>query len=73
MAPHGEKPVEVVIKDEVFYQAVDYMIPARPDSGVDMLQGTSGPGPKPEDERRKEDANKENQGEGDPMKGKGDK
>ena len=49
------------------------MIPARPDSRVDMCQGPSGPGPKPDDEERKEDANNENQGEDDPMEGIGKK
>ena len=53
MAPHGEEPVEVVINDEVFYQAGDLMIPARPDSGVDMRHGPSGPGAKSDDEGRK--------------------
>ena len=36
MAPHGEGPGEIVINDEVFHQADDLMIPARPDSGLDM-------------------------------------
>ena len=31
VATHGEEPVEVVISDEVFYQAGDLMIPSRPD------------------------------------------
>ena len=72
MAPHYEEPVEVVINDEVFYQA-DMMILARPESGVDMRQGPSGPGAKSDDEGRKKDSNKENQGEDDPMEGKGKK
>ena len=36
VARHGEEPVEIVINEQIFYQAVDLMIPARPDSGVDM-------------------------------------
>ena len=72
---YGEEPVEAVIKDQVFYHAGDLMIPARPDSGVDMRQGPSGPRPKPNDGGKEGDANKENenQGKGDPMEGKGDK
>ena len=65
--------MEVVIKDQVFFQAVDLVIPTRPDSGVDMRQGPSGPGPKPDNGGKKEDANKENQGKDDPMEGKGDR
>ena len=48
-------------------------IPARSFSGVEMRQGPSGLGPKPDDGGKKEDANKENQGENNPMEGKGDK
>ena len=48
------------------------MIP-EDDSGVDTVQGPSGPEPKPDDERKNQDANKENQGEHDTMEGKGDK
>ena len=75
VAPHGEEAVEVVIKDEAFYKPGDMMIPARSDSdsGVDMRQGPSGPGPQPDDERKDQDANKENQGDDEPMEVKGDK
>ena len=66
---HGEKPVEIVINDQIFYQAVDLMIPARPDSGVDMHQGPS----RPDDEVKDQHANKENRGEDDPMEAKADK
>ena len=40
--------MEIVINDQVFYQTGDLMIPARPGSGVDMRQGSSGPGPLPD-------------------------
>ena len=43
VALHGVEPVEIVISDQVFYQAGD-LIPARPDSVVEMRQGPSGPG-----------------------------
>ena len=46
VAPHGEEPVEIVMNDQVFYHAGDLAIPARPDAGVDMRQGPSGPGPR---------------------------
>ena len=51
------------------------MISARPDLGVDMRQGLSRPGPRPNDGRKgkKGDGNKKNQGKYDPMEGKGDK
>ena len=67
MAPHGEEPVEIVMNDQVFYHAGDL---ARPDAVVDMLQGPSGPGPRPDNGG---DANKENHGEDDPMEGKSDR
>ena len=73
VALHGEEPVEIVISGQVLYQTGELTIPARPDSGVEMRQGPSGPGPKPDDGGKKEDANKENQGEDNPMEGKGDK
>ena len=47
MALHGEEPVEIMINDQVFYLGGDLMIP-RPDSRVDMRQGPSGPGPRPD-------------------------
>ena len=68
--PHGEEPVKILIED--VYQAVDLTLPARPDLGKDMRQGPAGPGPKPDDEKNKV-ANKENQGEDDPMEGRSDK
>ena len=70
VAPHGEEPVEIVMNDQVFYHAGDLAIPARPDAVVDMLQGPSGPGPRPDNGG---DANKENHGEDDPMEGKSDR
>ena len=73
MAPYGEEPVEIVKNDQVFYQAGDLMTQVWPDSGVDMRQGSSGPGLKPNDGGKDGDANKENQGEDDTIEGKGDK
>ena len=73
VAPHVEDSVEIVIIDEVFYQAGDLMIPARPDSGVDMRHGPSGPVRKPGDDGNDQDASKKNQGEDDTIEGKGDK
>ena len=58
VAPHGEEPVEVVLNDQVFYQVGDLTIPARPDSGVDMHQGPSGLGTKPDEGGKKEDTMK---------------
>ena len=69
VAPHGEEPVKIVMNDQVFYHAVDLAIPARPDAGIDMRHGPSGPGPRPDNGG---DANKENHGENDPMEGKSD-
>ena len=54
VAPHGEEPVEIVIKDQVFYQSGDLTITPRPDAAVDMRQGPSGPKPKPDDEGKEE-------------------
>ena len=51
--PYGEERVEILIDDDVLYQAGDLTIPARPDSGIDMHQGPSGSGPKPDDGRKK--------------------
>ena len=67
VAPHGEEPSEIVMNDQVLYHAGDLVIPARPDAGVDMRQGPSGPGPRPDN---RGDAIKENHGEDDPMEGK---
>ena len=48
LAPHGEESVEFLVDDELFYNAGDLTVPARPDSGMDMRQGPSGPKPKPD-------------------------
>ena len=40
--------MEFLVNDELFYHAGDLTVPARPDSGIDMRQGPSGPGPKPD-------------------------
>ena len=58
VAPPGEEPVEIVIKDKVFCQSGDLIVPARPDLGVDMRQGPSGPELKPDYEGKDEDVNK---------------
>ena len=49
VAPYGEETVEIVINDQVFYQAGDLMIPAWPGSVLHMRQCPSEPGPKPND------------------------
>ena len=41
LAPHGDESVEFLVNNELFYHAVDLTVPARPDSGKDMRQGTS--------------------------------
>ena len=58
LAPHGEKSVEFLVNDELFYHAGDLTVPARPGSGVDTRPGPSGPKPKPDtndDERMDQD------------------
>ena len=68
LAPHGEESVEFLVNDELFYHAGDLTVTARPDSGMDMRQGPSGPQPKPDpngDERMDQDD--------DHMEGKGEK
>ena len=42
LAPYGHEPVELLVNDELFYHAGDLTVPARPDSGMDMWQGSSG-------------------------------
>ena len=41
VAPHGEEPVKILINYQVYYQAGDPMITARPDSGVNLHQRPS--------------------------------
>ena len=56
------------MNDELFHHAGDLTVPERPDLGIDMRQGPSGPGPKPDpndDELMDQD--------NDRMKGKGEK
>ena len=48
LAPHGEESVEFLVDEELFYNAGDLTVPARPDSGMDMRQGPSGSKPKPD-------------------------
>ena len=67
LVPYGDESVEFLVNDELFYHAGDLTIPAHPDSGMDMRQGPSEPGPRPDtndDERMDQDA--------DHMEGKGD-
>ena len=68
LAPHGEESVKFLVDEELFYNAGDLTVPARPDSGMDMRQGPSGPKPKPDandDELMDQDD--------DHMEGKGEK
>ena len=58
--------MEFALKDQVFYHTGDLLIPARPDGGVDMRQGSSQLGPRPDNGG---DAKKGNHGENDPMEG----
>ena len=48
LAPYGDESVKSLLNDELFYHAGDLTVPARPDSGMDMRQGPSGPGPRPD-------------------------
>ena len=48
LAPHGEEAVEFLLDEEFFYNAGELTVPTRPDSGMDMRQGPSGPKPKPD-------------------------
>ena len=68
LAPYGDESVEFLVNDEFFYNAGDPTVPARPDAGMDMSQGPSGPGPRPDtndDEQMDQDD--------DHMEGKGEK
>ena len=73
VAPYGEEPVEIISNDQVFYQAVDLMIRARLDSGVNMHHGPTGPGPISDHGGKEGDANKENEVKDDPMERKSKK
>ena len=60
LAPCGEESVLILVNDELIYHAGDLTVRARPDSGIDMRQGPSGLGPKPdpnEDELMDQDDN----------------
>ena len=46
LAPYGDESVEFLMNDELFYHAGNLTVPARPDSGMDMRRGPSGPGPR---------------------------
>ena len=68
LAPHGNESLEFLMNVELFHHARDLTVPARRDSGMDMRQGSSGAGPKP-------DANDDDamDQDDDPMEGKEDK
>ena len=68
LAPYGDESVEFLVNNDLFYHAVDLTVPERTDSGMDMRQGPSGRGPRPE-------TNDEEQidQDDDHMEGKGDK
>ena len=68
LAPYGDQSVEFLVNERFFYHAGDLTVTARPDSGMDMRQGPSGPGPRPDtndDEQMDQDD--------DHMEGKGGK
>ena len=69
LAPHSDESVEFLVNDELFFHVRSLTVPARPDSGMDMRQGPSGPGPKPDDAN---DDDAENQDD-DRMVGREDK
>ena len=48
LEPYGDESVDFLVNDELFYHAGDLTVPARPDPGMDMRQGPSGPGPRPD-------------------------
>ena len=60
--------MEFLVNDELFYHAGELTVPARPVSGMDMRQGPSGPGPRP-DTNDDEQTDQDN----DHMEGKRDK
>ena len=67
LAPHGDEPVEFLVNDDFFHHPVDLTVQARPDSGMDVRQGHSGPEPRPEtnDNVQMEKDNNHNEGKGD--------
>ena len=68
LAPYGDQSVEFLVNERFFYHAGDLTVTTRPDSGMDMRQGPSGPGPRPDtndDEQMDQDD--------DHMEGKGGK
>ena len=48
LALHGDDSMEFLVNDELFCDAWDLTVPARPDSRMDMRQGQSGLRPKPD-------------------------
>ena len=67
LAPYGDESVEFLVNDELFHHAGDLTVSARPDSGTDMQQSTSGPGLRPDtnddEEMDHDDDHKEEKGE----------
>ena len=59
------------MNDELFYHAGDLTVPERPDSGIDMRQGPSGPGPKPDpnDDELMDQDNDHKKGKGEKLGG----
>ena len=41
LAPHSDESVEFLVNDELFYNAIDIIVPTRSDSRMDMQQGPS--------------------------------
>ena len=68
LEPCGDESAEFLVNDELFYHAGDLTVQARPDSGIDMRQGPSRLGPKPD----KNDDELMDQDD-DQLKGKGEK
>ena len=65
--PHGKESLEFLVNDELFYHAGDLTVPARPDSGMDMRQGPSGPRLRPDtnddEQMDQDDDHREGKGE----------
>ena len=66
LAPYGDESVEFLVNDELFYHAEDLTVLARPESGMEMRHGPTGPGPR-QDTNDDEQMNQDD----DHMEGKG--
>ena len=71
LAPYGDESLEFLANDELFYLARDLTAPVRPDTGMYMQQGPSGPGPKPDtnDDEQMDQDDDHMEGEGDKSSG----